>query len=247
MSSSKTDLSKLYDAFGIGRNVRTLDVLLANIENAQRRSECLSAVERKFFTRVAIDEDGEEFDECPLSWGAGPTEYVEQFGQALAAFGPSDETDDLRAAALRDLAYRDGAQQALVIAHQSLQAADQWLAKLWEQSREARAALKANECQHNRMGAQCTLRWLHRTVSGNDVYRCTGCPDTFEFAGSIAEKTGVRIPWGAIDLDGKWVPNWGISFSPDDQRRENVAQGVICECGYVPSKCRCAVPRTGGV
>jgi hypothetical protein len=59
-----------------------------------------------------------------------------------------------------------------------------------------------------------------------------------------AEKTNeLRIPWGAIDLDGKWIPHWGISFSPDDQRRENIAQGVICKCGYVPSKCRCPVPR----
>lgn len=54
-----------------------------------------------------------------------------------------DETNDLREAALQDLAYCNGAQQAIVIAHQSLRAADIWFTDLWSRSMEARAALKA--------------------------------------------------------------------------------------------------------
>jgi len=105
---SKTDLSALYDAFGIGRDVRTLDVLLVNIENARRRSDCLSAIEREFFTRIAIDEDGEEFDECPLSWGVNSDEYVVQFRQALAAFQPAPETGAVRPLTLQDFGYAPG-------------------------------------------------------------------------------------------------------------------------------------------
>jgi hypothetical protein len=51
-------------------------------------------------------------------------------------------------------------------------------------------------CQHSRLGAQCTLRWLHRTVSGNDVYRCTGCPDRFEMTGSTALNGKARLVEG---------------------------------------------------
>lgn len=90
--SSKDDLTKVYDAFGIGRDVRTPAVLLANIENARRRSECLSAIEREFFTRAVEDDEGDEHDECPLNWGAEPTEYVQQFRQALANLRPAAET-----------------------------------------------------------------------------------------------------------------------------------------------------------
>lgn len=67
----------------------------------------------------------------------------------MEVFGPPEnasETNDLRAAALRDLAYRDGAQQALAIAHQSLEVADVWLRDLWERTKEARATLKTEAC-----------------------------------------------------------------------------------------------------
>jgi hypothetical protein len=54
------------------------------------------------------------------------------------------ETESERECALQDIAYRNGAQQALVIAHQSLEAADKWFADLWQRTREARAALKTS-------------------------------------------------------------------------------------------------------
>jgi len=78
-------LSKVYDAFMIGSAVRTPAVLLANVENSRRRSDCLSAIEREFFTETVKDEDGEDTEECGLSWGAEPAEYVEQFRAALTA------------------------------------------------------------------------------------------------------------------------------------------------------------------
>lgn len=77
-------LSKVYDAFSIGSAARVPSTLLANVENARRRSECLSRIEHEFFTRTVQDEDGEDTEECPLSWGAEPAEYVEQFRGALA-------------------------------------------------------------------------------------------------------------------------------------------------------------------
>jgi hypothetical protein len=77
-------LAKVYDAFGIGSAVRTPQTLLTNIENARRRSACLSAIEREFFTQTVQDDDGEEDEDCTLSWGAEPAEYVDQFRAALA-------------------------------------------------------------------------------------------------------------------------------------------------------------------
>lgn len=53
-----------------------------------------------------------------------------------------NETNNARVAALQDISYRDGAQQALAIAHQSLKAADKWFSDLCERTREARAVLK---------------------------------------------------------------------------------------------------------
>lgn len=76
-------LSKCYDAFMIGSDARTPQTLLANIENASRRSACLSAIEREFFTRTIDNDDGEDTEECDLNWGAEPAEYVEQFRAAL--------------------------------------------------------------------------------------------------------------------------------------------------------------------
>lgn len=52
-------------------------------------------------------------------------EAAEDFMASKRAGQPPD---DSRSAALQDLAYCDGARQALVMAHQSLSAADEWLA-----------------------------------------------------------------------------------------------------------------------
>ncbi|MFJ3048553.1 hypothetical protein ACIPEN_22190, partial [Herbaspirillum chlorophenolicum] len=84
------ELRQVYDAFGIGELARTLPILLTNISNATRRSECLWAIEREFFTKEVPVEDwlaeepGDTTEECSLSWGASRAEYVEQFRAALA-------------------------------------------------------------------------------------------------------------------------------------------------------------------
>jgi hypothetical protein len=85
--ADKPGLGAVYDVFSIGRAARTEETLLANVENANRRSQCLSAIEREFFTTEAPDEDipGLTVEDCPLSWGAEPEEYVKQFRTALAA------------------------------------------------------------------------------------------------------------------------------------------------------------------
>lgn len=81
----QAQLSQIYDLFSIGADARRPSILLVNIENARRRSDCLGAIERDFFTKIAQDEDGEEVYDCPLSWGAEPAEYTEQFRSALSA------------------------------------------------------------------------------------------------------------------------------------------------------------------
>lgn len=80
----KRELSAIYDAFQIGQSVRTLPILLTNISNARRRSDCLSGVEA-LFTVPADPDDEESINTCPLRWGAERDEYVRQFKAALTA------------------------------------------------------------------------------------------------------------------------------------------------------------------
>ncbi|SEO77076.1 hypothetical protein SAMN02800692_2037 [Luteibacter sp. UNC138MFCol5.1] len=79
-------LAAVCDALHIGSAVRSMDVVMTNIGNLQRRSACLDGIERAFFTEEVPDEDdpSESIDECSLSWGATPEQYVETFGELLA-------------------------------------------------------------------------------------------------------------------------------------------------------------------
>lgn len=74
------------DALGLGSAARSMGIYMTNIENLQRRTHCLDAVEREFLTVERPDEDepGEMTQECLVSWGADPKAYVEQFRVALA-------------------------------------------------------------------------------------------------------------------------------------------------------------------
>jgi len=87
-AQAEADLNAVYDVFAIGAKARTISTLLVNCQNASRRSGCLSAIEREFFTTEAPAEDPEEegdtIEVCPLSWGSNRTEYVEQMRGALA-------------------------------------------------------------------------------------------------------------------------------------------------------------------
>lgn len=106
--------------------------------------------------------------------------------------------------ALQDLAYRDGAQQALAIAHQDLKAADKWLADLWERSREARAALKTSawpDCERCSCGGCLPA----------PGYPCGAC-------GKInAEKTAEKAMYGAgsCGVAGCSATEWHDHFADE--------------------------------
>ena len=84
--------TKVYQALGIGSACNE-DAVFVNIENARRRADCLSAIEREFFmVETPPDEsegDTEPGEECLLNWGHAPTQYVQQFAKALAATQPA--------------------------------------------------------------------------------------------------------------------------------------------------------------
>lgn len=80
------DLAAIYDAFSIGSGARSIHILMANIANALRRHNCLSAIERTFFmvpTEPEEEDDGVPGEECLLNWGHDPAEYVHTFREAL--------------------------------------------------------------------------------------------------------------------------------------------------------------------
>ena len=56
------------DLFHIGADSRAESVLMSNIKNTIRRTECLDEIERRFFTSEIEDEDGEELidEEGPM-------------------------------------------------------------------------------------------------------------------------------------------------------------------------------------
>jgi hypothetical protein len=76
-------VEKIADVFGIGKEARKdPSVIIENVKNANRRANCLWEVEQLFTTKIIYD--GEESEECPLSWGADPKKYREQFKLALS-------------------------------------------------------------------------------------------------------------------------------------------------------------------
>lgn len=95
MSYRGLSLNTLYALFGIGEFARTPNILLINIQNAKRRSACLSAIENEFFTRTVPDEEneGEVIEECVLSWGAEPAAYSKEFEAALHSRDVAENAD----------------------------------------------------------------------------------------------------------------------------------------------------------
>lgn len=102
-------LALICDALGIGKNARSRTTILANIENARRRSDCLWRVEHEFFMMSELDEDepdGPPFETCLLNWGDDPEQYARKFGEVLAsrvtaALQPAPVTDAEVEAAMR--------------------------------------------------------------------------------------------------------------------------------------------------
>lgn len=107
--SEATETLKLVcDALSIGTAARSRSTIMANVENARRRSDCLWAVEHGFFMVSEPDEDdpeGEPFETCLLRWGDNPEQYAKRFGEALAASHPVADKDAER---MRFLAQRGG-------------------------------------------------------------------------------------------------------------------------------------------
>ena len=91
--------TKVFQALGIGSACNE-DAVFVNIENARRRADCLSAIEREFFmVETPPDEsegDTEPGEECLLNWGHTPTQYVQQFAKALAATQPAAQGLDAK-------------------------------------------------------------------------------------------------------------------------------------------------------
>ncbi|HEX7907312.1 MAG TPA: hypothetical protein VF534_04370 [Paraburkholderia sp.] len=80
-------LQRVYDLVGMGALARTPGILLANLENMKRRSDCLSGIELLFTYEVPDEQDEWEMvEECDLNWGHARAEYVEAFKAALPAF-----------------------------------------------------------------------------------------------------------------------------------------------------------------
>lgn len=178
-------LDECYDAFMIGAKVRTPSTLLANIQNAFRRSNCLSAIEREFFTEIV--EDGEDADEaCDLSWGADPDEYVEQFRAALAARGAVPPKDGL-AGLVKVLDYEPygvGYRVSLIFKTEGHAAA---------------AVLDLDRQPSTKPARECTHRF---TVDGmrnpRPEDKCDGCDKTWgEVQAALGRpvETSEREPW----------------------------------------------------
>ena len=63
---------------GIGCEARTPNVIIENVRNAVRRSDCLSRIEAHH-TITVTDEYGDEMREELLNWGEQPGQYIETY------------------------------------------------------------------------------------------------------------------------------------------------------------------------
>lgn len=80
-------LAAICDAFHIGSAARTPETVMANVENAIRRSRCLGAIERVLVVETPPDPDegdDEPGEEELLRWGAEPDGYEYHFKSALS-------------------------------------------------------------------------------------------------------------------------------------------------------------------
>ncbi|WP_312630995.1 hypothetical protein [Pantoea piersonii] len=75
--------SMIFGALGVHDSHEDF-VARVNIENALRRANCLSAIERHFTFEVEDEEyEGEMMEQCPLNWGQEPESYIETFKSVL--------------------------------------------------------------------------------------------------------------------------------------------------------------------
>jgi len=71
-------LAAVAERLGVGEDARIPSVILANVEQAARRSRCLAMIEEHHTITVA-DDDGDERPEQLLNWGAEPAEYLKTY------------------------------------------------------------------------------------------------------------------------------------------------------------------------
>ncbi|HEX7046994.1 MAG TPA: hypothetical protein VF275_05435 [Gammaproteobacteria bacterium] len=77
-------LDEVCDLFGIGSAVRTRETILANVQNAIRRSDCLWRIEHlPQFCEMVEDDDGELAQESLLCWGEEPDQYEKRAREIL--------------------------------------------------------------------------------------------------------------------------------------------------------------------
>lgn len=75
---AKSLLNDICCLLKIGGAARKSSVILQNIENAIRRSNCLSRIENHH-TIVVLDDDNEEMEEQLLNWGESPEKYIKTY------------------------------------------------------------------------------------------------------------------------------------------------------------------------
>lgn len=88
---AKGFLHQLSDTLGIGKEVRTTSTLAINIENARRRSACLSRIEHIHVETEVDEETGERMDVPQLNWGDSPDRYEDRYRSVLASVTPLRE------------------------------------------------------------------------------------------------------------------------------------------------------------
>lgn len=78
MKTAEETLQEICDIFHIGSAARTHTTIITNVQNAARRSQCLSRIETHH-TTTEKDDDGEDIETCPLRWGDEPDAYLARY------------------------------------------------------------------------------------------------------------------------------------------------------------------------
>ena len=77
-TDAKALLNDVCAELGIGGKARTQSIIMTNIKNASRRSDCLSKIEN-LYVEGGLDEDGEYIENQQLNWGEEPENYIETY------------------------------------------------------------------------------------------------------------------------------------------------------------------------
>ncbi|RFP32461.1 hypothetical protein D0T21_09690 [Duganella sp. BJB476] len=183
MVDAEADLQRVYDIFSIGKDARSIGVLLTNVRNCMHFFELLTAIEREFFmVHGEPDEDypdEEPQDECLVnSWGSTEREYIDQFRAALAAKSDARYRDGFGDGAklVEEItAERDAARNQLVQHAASVEAvpepfnhyglSTEQLQQLLDGGLKPEEISGADDVQHDRVHE--LVWWFARLTQGN--------------------------------------------------------------------------------